>query len=486
MKRLAALLALLLAPSITYADLAGDISNVLHDKLLSRAQESVEIVRLPAGGGSPTIVYRHDAESPRIPASNLKVITTSAALDRLGPNFKFQTKLVFHNGDLILVGDGDPSFGDAELLSRMGWDVNTVYRNWAAQLAKLNLKQVKDVIVDDSIFEQTMMHPHWPADQVLKRYVAEVAGVNLNANCLDCYVKTTEPGKRVDCILDPQTAYVNWTNTCITGSENAVWLSRTPENNDVVLRGQSKQSNLVPISITIHDAPLYAATVLSETLKADGIVVTGNVHRDRGIRDQMRANPKEHPFVTLAVHETPIQQVMARANKDSMNLYAECLCKRLGAEVTGQPGSWDNGPAAVGAFLTKIGVPSNQFHLDDGCGLSKLNGISANTMVTVLTYNHAGPNAKLFQDTLAVAGVDGTLDDRFRGTDLRGRLFGKSGFVNGVSCLSGYLHARDDQWYAFSILMNGIPAASNSGAKSLQEKIIKALDSTTAMAAIDR
>jgi D-alanyl-D-alanine carboxypeptidase/D-alanyl-D-alanine-endopeptidase (penicillin-binding protein 4) len=84
-----------------------------------------------------------------------------------------------------------------------------------------------------------------------------------------------------------------------------------------------------------------------------------------------------------------------------------------------------------------------------------------------------------FLSSLAVAGVDGTLDDRFRGSDIRGRLFGKSGFVEGVSSLSGYLHARDGGWYAFSILMNGIPHLSNSEIKPLQEKIVKAVDAST-------
>jgi D-alanyl-D-alanine carboxypeptidase/D-alanyl-D-alanine-endopeptidase (penicillin-binding protein 4) len=170
-----------------------------------------------------------------------------------------------------------------------------------------------------------------------------------------------------------------------------------------------------------------------------------------------------------------------------MNLYAECLGKRLGAEASGQSGSWQNGPAAVGEFLKKVGVPDAEFKLDDGCGLSKQNAISANCMVTTLVFDYFNANSKMFFNTLSVAGVDGTLDDRFRGTDLRGRVFGKSGFVNGVSALSGYLHAKDGQWYAFSILMNGIPAQSNSAIKFLQEKIIRAVDASSAtIASLER
>ena len=117
---------------------------------------------------------------------------------------------------------------------------------------------------------------------------------------------------------------------------------------------------------------------------------------------------------------------------------------------------------------------------------SKQNSISGAAMVRVLAYDHSSENAKTFLDTLAVAGVDGTLDDRFRGTDLRGRIFGKSGFVNGVSCLSGYLNAKDGQVYAFSILINGIPELSNSVVKVLEERIVRAVDSSVgAMASVD-
>jgi D-alanyl-D-alanine carboxypeptidase/D-alanyl-D-alanine-endopeptidase (penicillin-binding protein 4) len=353
----------------------------------------------------------------------------------------------------------------------------------------MSLPPVRNVVIDDSIFEETTLHPRWPVDQVQKRYMAEVAGMNLNANCLDVFVRTTSPGDIVSYILNPDTHYVNFQNTCVTGNENAVWLSRVAETNNVIMRGQAAVSTNVPVSVTIHDPAMFAATVLAENLTNAGVEHSGDVHRDRTIRDQIKKAQAsgDKSWVVLAVHETPIERVMARANKDSMNLYAECLCKRLGADVSGQSGSWQNGPAAVGEFLKKVGVSDSEFKLDDGCGLSKQNVISASAMVKTLTYDFFSPNSHLFAGTLAVAGVDGTLDDRFRGTDLKARVFGKSGFVNGVSSLSGYLHAKDGQWYAFSILMNGIPAQSNSAIKFLQEKIVRAVDSSTAaVASIDR
>jgi D-alanyl-D-alanine carboxypeptidase/D-alanyl-D-alanine-endopeptidase (penicillin-binding protein 4) len=167
--------------------------------------------------------------------------------------------------------------------------------------------------------------------------------------------------------------------------------------------------------------------------------------------------------------------VLARANKDSVNVYAESLCKRIGAAATNEPGSWKNGIAANGAFLTKIGVSPAEFKFDDGCGLSKENTISANALCQVLAHNWHSKDVKdAFFTSLSIAGKDGTLEMRFQGTDLRGRVFGKSGFVNGVRTLSGYLKAKDDNWYAFSILMNSL--ADTVTGKNLQEFIVRAVD----------
>jgi D-alanyl-D-alanine carboxypeptidase/D-alanyl-D-alanine-endopeptidase (penicillin-binding protein 4) len=224
---------------------------------------------------------------------------------------------------------------------------------------------------------------------------------------------------------------------------------------------------------------MYAATVFSEVLAKKGVKITGAVKRDRTIRHSVLAQPAAYRVV--AIHETPLFPILARCNKDSVNVYAESLCKRLGFEVTRLPGSWENGTAAVGTFLKKTGIAEGEFKLDDGSGLSRVNAISPHALTRVLAYDFYSKDRDLFFNTLAVAGVDGTLDDRFAERDvrdLRRRVFGKSGFIEGVSTLCGYLKAKNDQWYVFSIMMNGIPPKSNSEYKTIQEKIIKAVDSS--------
>jgi serine-type D-Ala-D-Ala carboxypeptidase/endopeptidase (penicillin-binding protein 4) len=458
------------------ADLANDIDSVLQDKLLARAAVGIDIVRLGNSASDTATIYRTDPTLPLVPASNLKVITTSAALEQLGPDFKFRTLLLYHDGDLILVGDGDPTFGDAELLKKVGWDVDTVFKTWATGLAK-NFHAARNLLVDDSIFDDEFLHPNWPADQTQKRYVAEIAGLNLNANCVDVYVHPGRFGRLVDFWTDPTTSYFSIKNNCITGDENAIWLSRQPGTNDLILRGAARSVNIVPVWVTIHDPPMYAGTLLAENLRSAGISLSGTVKRDRTARQAYLAAQQTggDAWTLLAVHETPLLSVIDRANKDSMNLYAECLCKRLGYARSGA-GTWKAGTAAVGGFLNSLNIPPSQYTLDDGCGLSKNNAISSHLMVTVLMHDYFGPNSAGWLASLSVAGEDGTLAERFHGSDLRGRVIAKTGFVNGVSCLSGYLHAKDGNCYCFSIMFNGIPEGSNSGAKVLQERIVHAVD----------
>ncbi len=476
------LLLFLLAPPLVRADLASDVHAVLSDKLLSKGEVGVEIIRLGNSPGESRTIYESKAAVPRIPASNLKLVTTAAALEKLGADFQFKTMLAGRGADVALIGDGDPTLGDAEMLRKLGWDVDTVFRSWAEMLKKRGVTEVRDVYVDDSIFDEIFAHPSWPPEQVHKRYVAQVGGVNLNANCLDFYLRTNGAGQEVLYRTDPSTKYATIRNTCVAGTRNAVWLSRQPGTNDIVLRGETDVSNDEPISVTIHDPPLFAATVLAETLAGNGIRITGQVRRDRTIRaslagaaTQPATNPAE-VWTPLAIHATPLGAVLARANKDSMNLYAESLCKRIGAAATGQSGSWENGTAATMAFLESLGISGQEVSLDDGCGLSKRNAISPNAIAKVLEHKFHDADRDAYMSSLAVAGVDGTFENRFKDSDLRGRVFGKSGYVSGVSSLSGYLKAKDGQWYAFSIIMNRLPEGTNSGAKALQERIVKAID----------
>jgi D-alanyl-D-alanine carboxypeptidase/D-alanyl-D-alanine-endopeptidase (penicillin-binding protein 4) len=458
------------------ADLAGDVRAVLRDKYLNKVEIGIAIARLPDGGSAgagaaPEVLFRHESDIPLIPASNLKLVTTSAFLDRFGPTWKFRTVLLMKDSDLFLIGDGDPALGDAEMLKKLGWDVDTVFKAWADSIKQRGPSSVRNVYVDDSVFDEAFLHPNWLSRYLGDRYAAQVGGVNLNANCIDFLVRTTSSGEPVTYTMNPDTRYATVKNLAVTGEDRGVGVSRPPNRNDLTLRGEIGQSLGKPISVPIHDPPMFAATVLSETLVKNGVAVTGTTTRDRGVRERYAADPQG--WSVIAAIETRLPTVLERANKDSMNLYAEALCKRLGREASGQPGSWASGTAAMGEFLKRVGIAEEQFKLDDGSGLSRENAISPDAMLKILAHNFQSPHRETFVNSLAVAGADGTFEKRFK-NNLKGRVFGKSGYIAGVSALSGYVKTEDGKWFAFSILMNGI--TNNVTAKTLQERIVAAID----------
>jgi D-alanyl-D-alanine carboxypeptidase/D-alanyl-D-alanine-endopeptidase (penicillin-binding protein 4) len=487
---LPAILALLLWIPTARGDLAADVHRAIQNKAVKSDKLGVEIIHLGDGVSpvDPRTVFAYNGAKPLGPASNLKLVTTAAALEVLGSDFRFRTMLAVRpvpasdgSVDVAIIGDGDPTLGDAEMLVKVGWGVETVFVNWADVLKQRGVTRVRNVVLDDSVFDEIFVHPNWPAEQQHKRYVAQVGGVNLNANCVDFFLRVTGYGEYVTYSTDPVTDYISVSNVCVTGDKNAVWLARDLGRNTVALRGETDASNTVPISVTVHDPSMYAATVLAETLRKSGINVEGQVLRDLSIRQGVVEANAAHGgadrWIPTAVHETPLATVLARANKDSMNLYAEALCKRIGHTTSGKPGSWENGTAAIGAFVQSLGIDKAEFTIDDGCGLSKQNEISANAIARVLSHTFAGERRQAFLDSLSVAGSDGTLEKRFRDSDLRGRVFGKTGYIAGVSSLSGYVRTKDDQWYGYSILMNGISDVAT--AKLVQEQIVKAIDNQT-------
>jgi len=483
-------LLLSLAVPRALADVAAEVQAVTQDKVMRKATLGVSVVRIGASAGEDKVLFEHGSDKQFIPASNLKLVTTAAALETFGPAFKFKTVLLRVGDDLVLIGDGDPALGDAEYLKKAGWKSHTLFEWWASQLKdRLGVRTVRDVIIDDGVFDDQFVHPRWPADQLHKRYCPELAGLNFNANCVDFQVQAQSPGQVVAFQIDPATRYVTVRNSCVGGKDNSIWLSRDPNRgNEILLRGEAKGSTREPVSVTIHDPGAYTGTVLAETLTASGIARTGKVRRERGFRARReRGDAPVREWQVVGIHETPLSTVLLRANKDSMNLYAESLCKRLGFEASGgkEAGSWANGTAAMGKWLKSIGVADGDYAFDDGSGMSRQNLVTPRALTKVLSHEFHGRNRDGYLVSLSVAGVDGTLEDRFKApyTDLRGRVIGKSGYVNGVRTLSGYLKAKDGNHYAFSILMNGLPEG-DAQAKVLQERIVRAIDTqSTAVAA---
>jgi D-alanyl-D-alanine carboxypeptidase/D-alanyl-D-alanine-endopeptidase (penicillin-binding protein 4) len=389
-------------------------------------------------------LYAHDATRPLGPASNCKLLTTAAAFEKYGPAATFKTCLYQVGPDLVLMGGGDPGLGDTKICAAAGETPTTAFEQWAARLKAAGITAYRNLIVDDRIFDHVWTNPNWPADQTLDWYSAPVGGLNFNANCLDWTPKLTPQGVGVD--LMPLTSYVSVTNKATKGSATKVSLLRPAKSNKFELRGTIAASATSAYSVPIYDPGMWTGTILRDTLEQAGIRGSGQVRR---AEDDERFGKG----LLVAAHETPLLAVLERANTNSLNMMAECLCKRLGYDATGQPGSWQNGTAAVAAYAASLGIKPQWVALDDGSGLSNKNRVAARAFTTALAHVAARPDGDKFIATLAVPGEDGTLVRRFKGMTVGDHVMAKTGHISGVSALSGYILAGD-RTFAFSILVN--------------------------------
>jgi serine-type D-Ala-D-Ala carboxypeptidase/endopeptidase (penicillin-binding protein 4) len=439
------------------------IINLLNKKTYKTTQFSIEFMNLESGRE----VFSYHDEVPLIPASNLKLVTTAAAIDQLGPDFTYQTAVGLLGGDLAVIAAGDPLIGDPVIAEERKRDINYVFQKIYGALSDRGVTAVAgDLIIDDSFFDDVRFHPSWPVDQANRWYAAQIAAMNLNNNCLDINLTPGKsPGQLVQVSLVPQTQYAQILNKCSTiqkGSDTA-WGARSVDSNAITLMGACRQP--IKLCVTIDRPSAYFGYVLAEYLVTKGIPIKGKLVVKRLRTDQGRVPPELDVIYT---HQTTLADVITRCNQNSLNMAAECLYKTLGAYygvAAGQEcrqGTWETGREAVNAFLKKIGVPADQYLIDDGCGLSKKNRISAAALTAVLKYTYSRPAAEMYQKSLAEPG-EGTMRKRhiFRESRYQSRIMVKTGYVAGTRCMSGYCRQKDGQWLAFSILTNNCQYSTN-------------------------
>ena len=489
----------LATPCLVLADAEYEIRSILRGANIGKTKVAVSIDDLSANRS----IMRVNADEPMIPASNLKLVVSAAALATLGPDFHFETKLVWYNAPLKandpdtrgrailkIIGDGDPAFGDDAVLRAHGnqvADAEALVQVWVDAVKQAGITRIDTILIDDSVFDQEFVHESWPEDQLNRWYCAQVAGLNFFTNCLDIYpVPSSVQGDSPFVRMLPETNAVTTTNVAVTGNADTFWISRKLGTNELTYRGTVKHKRLKPVNVTVHDAPILFGKIFAERLFKAGIAV-GEVRRPNS----------EDPLLEgkdLHIVRTPISIVLNRCNKNSQNLYAECLFKRTGRKVTGASGSFENGAAGVRLFLQKqIGTAAASVQTADGSGMSRKNSVTARVITDLLGVMHNDPKlSKVYRDSLATAGIDGTIDDRM--VELKGRVFGKTGYINGVSCLSGYLFIpnnprgtgansaadaeldpKDCRVIAFSLLFNDF-SPSLSVLQKLQDDIVRKLD----------
>jgi serine-type D-Ala-D-Ala carboxypeptidase/endopeptidase (penicillin-binding protein 4) len=469
----AVLLALTLAVLPAAAqELNSRIEAVIANSKLTGAKVGVSVIDLSSG----RVLADIRDGTPLIPASNMKVLTSGTALLVLGPEFVFKTELILNGEQLLIRGGGDPALADPAVLDRMSprMSVEALVGAIASSVKQAGAVRISEVVVDDGIFDRQLVHPTWPRDQLDKWYCAEVSGLNFHTNVLSVFPNPAPEGagRPPVVLLEPAAPWMQIENRARTTGEgkNSVWLTRDPESNRFTMFGEVRFPTKVPVEITLHEPALLAGQLIAVELLRAGVPVgaAAPAHGKPPGREQIQGaigavrlvGPEDaRSGRTVAAVSTHIRDVLERCNNDSQNLYAECLIKRVGHEVTGEPGSWTNGSSVVRMTLAQhLGAESAASTVvSDGSGMSREDKVSPRTLAKWLDVLQKDTRfGEAFVESLATPG-DGTLRRRFSDIKLHSVLRAKSGKLDGVRCLSGYLTDKQSGGrIAFSVMVNDL------------------------------
>ncbi|MEM8834695.1 MAG: D-alanyl-D-alanine carboxypeptidase/D-alanyl-D-alanine-endopeptidase [Planctomycetota bacterium] len=453
------------------ADLTPRIERLLTEGRLGSADVGVVIY----DPQTDRVIGSLNADEQFVPASNMKLITSGAAITLLGADFAFETRLLWEPGArrLIVEGSGDPAFGDPDLLERMEIDADDLLGVWAEAVKSQGITNVRELVIDDRAFDREFVHPSWPRAQLNRWYCAEVAGLNFHTNVVHLYMRADADGQPPSVRPIPEVPGVRVTNRAgsIRRGNPTVWAARPNVDNHITLRGDVRGTPEA-LPVTLHDMPARFGDLLAGHLREQGISV--------GSSRTATTNEAFDSSSVLHVVRTPLQTVLERTNVDSHNLYAECLLKALGRAVTGQPGSWSNGAAVVRMELVDALGPmaGRDAQVADGSGMSRENRLTPSLVARWLDHMHDREElGEAFRASLASPGR-GTLSKRFKKHPIDAHIEAKTGYLNGVSAISGYLsEPHTGKTVIFSIMVNEKPdSVPLRRVFEFQERVIQAAD----------
>lgn len=480
----------LAAGAVAQGSLERRIGAAVEKARLGKAVVGVSIVDADTERELATFSTGDSADSALIPASNLKLLTTGAALLTLGPEFEFRTSFVLAGDQLVIEGCGDPALADPDLLSKMQTGIEQFLDRLADSIAAAAKGRIAHIVIDDRVFDRELVHPTWPIDQLNRAYCAPVCGVNFHRNILSVFPSpASRAGEPPSLRTEPAAPWIEFDRQrarTIREGDTAVWIERGSSPWQFRLHGAVRTAPTDAVRVAVREpAPIFGR------LLADRIAA-----RQRGATPTVRLVEQDEPLASTqpgatvaAIVRTPISVVLERCNVDSDNLYAEAMLKLTGHHVTRQPGSWSNGAAVVRMILKdRIGSQhAASAVISDGSGLSRGNRISARTLAAWIA-NVANDDrvGESYIRSMAIAKEEGTLRRRFRNKTLANEVRAKSGYINGVRSLSGLVlettpsgtlvSTGNGRRLAFAILVNDIPAGADERAKELHENIVEILD----------
>lgn len=458
------------AASVAPADAAlvalqNDLDTILAAPALGQSYWGVVAKSLATGD----TLYALHANRLLMPASAMKIVTVAVAGEELGWNYTYETRLVAAgtiaggvlSGDLVVIGSGDPSInGRGGLAARL-------FADWAEQIKAAGVRTIDGRIIGDGhAFDDEPLGFGWSWDDLAEGFAAPVGALQYNENTAQV---TIRPGARTGASATADLAPAgsgllvdSRARTTAAGSRAAVTIRRLPGSAQLLVRG-SVPLDSAPLVRTVsvdHPARFFVAA-LRDALVAHGVAV----HGPAVDADDLTEPPSTMGAVPLVSYRSPaLSMLSATLMKESRNLYAETFLKTMGRPAAGDPGAAtiEAGRARVDAALERWGVPTSELVQRDGSGLSRYDYVTADALVGILS--HVAREETLrdpFNAALAIAGRDGTLAERMKGTPAEGNVRAKTGSMTNVRALAGYVTTADGEPVVFAIIANNFEARAD-------------------------
>ena len=458
----------------TLAELQARITDVLRKPQLAPAMIGVKVVSLETG----RVLFEQNANKLLRPASNMKLYTVAAALDRLSPDYRFVTSVYAPakpdvngvvQGNLTIYGRGDPSiaarFNNGNYFKGI--------QDLAERIVAAGVKRVEgDLVGDETYFTGPQYGAGWEWEDLQWWYGAEVSALTVNDNALDLSVK---PGAQVGA---PAVITTGPPDPLLTISNRVVTGARGTRRNLSVHRGLGGDELEVSGSIALDDRgytsgigisrpALLFAYLLRSSLAERGVIITGKtrtIAQPISVHSVINGPPVSTMVEVASLQSPPFSLIAAQTMKPSQNLYTELILRTLGkvspvplTATNANRTSEEAGLEVVKAFLRDAGIVPATLVLSDGSGLSRNDMITPEATIQLLTYMYRHRYATAWRDSLPIAGVDGTLRNRLKGTPAANNLRAKTGSLSSASSLSGYVRDAAGDDLAFSIIVNNYP-----------------------------
>lgn len=423
--------------SLCSADLEKEIKEIIERPEFERSRWGILIETLQ----TEQTIYSFNDRYYFIPASNVKLLTTAAALRQLGSEFRIRTS-VYGRGTLPnlttlrVIGRGDPSLTTVQL------------QELAQQLKRLGVRHISQLIVEDSYFQEPRINSSWEWSDLLTEYAVSVNSLIFNENAVTLTIKPGNISESVqlnwsDSIAQQQYQVNNQAITASSGTPYSLKINGVLGKPIVEIKGKLSIDSQPDIwNLAIINPDHYFLESFRYLLASEGIKVSQGVISNNSLRSLQGTE-------LASIESPPLTFLLKKTNQESNNLFAEVLLRILGREST-----YLTGVEAIKKSLTELGVDPSSYQLKDGSGLSRQNLVSPQALVQTLRLMSQIPEGDIYRDSLAVAGVSGTLKGRFLNTFVQGNLQAKTGTLTGVVALSGYLNIPNYQPLVFSIIVN--------------------------------